>query len=41
LSAKADFIISGDVHLRKLKEFRKIKIVSPNEFIIFYQNKLL
>lgn len=29
----ADYIISGDEHLKKLKEFRKIKIVSVSEFL--------
>jgi len=33
VSASADYIISGDEHLLKLKEFRGIKIVSPAEFI--------
>jgi putative PIN family toxin of toxin-antitoxin system len=30
---KADFIISGDEHLLKLKRFRKIPIISPREFL--------
>ena len=30
---KADYIISGDPHLLKLKEFKGIKIVKPNEFL--------
>lgn len=30
--AKAGFIVSGDTHLTRLKEFKKIKIVSPREF---------
>lgn len=29
----ADYIISGDNHLKKLKEFGKIKIVSVSEFL--------
>ena len=33
LSAKAEMIISGDPHLRNLKEFRGIVIVSPAEFL--------
>ena len=31
--ANADYIISGDEHLKKLKEFGKIKIVSVSEFL--------
>ena len=31
--AGADFIISGDKHLKKLKKFGKTKIVSVNEFL--------
>ena len=30
---KADYIVTGDEHLLKLKEFRKIKIVNANEFL--------
>ena len=30
---KADFIISQDKHLLKLKEFEQIKIISPEEFV--------
>ena len=33
LEAKADFIISGDRHLLKLKEFNRIRIVSAREFL--------
>jgi putative PIN family toxin of toxin-antitoxin system len=33
VSGKADFIISGDGDLRVLNPFRKIKIVSPREFL--------
>lgn len=29
----ADFIISGDNHLLKLKEYKGIKIVSPGQFV--------
>lgn len=32
-SAAAEYIISGDNHLLKLKEFRGIKIISPVEFV--------
>lgn len=33
VAGKADFIISQDKHLLKLKEFRGIKIVKPDEFL--------
>jgi len=33
LQAKAEFIVSGDRHLLKLKKFKKIKIVTPREFL--------
>lgn len=33
IEANADYIISGDEHLKKLKEFGKIKIVSVSEFL--------
>ena len=33
LACKADFIVSGDNHLLKLKEFRDIRIVTPKEFL--------
>lgn len=33
VEADVDFIISGDEHLKKLKEFGKIKIVSVSEFL--------
>ena len=33
VEGKADFIISGDPHLLKLKEFKGIKIVKPAEFL--------
>jgi len=32
IAGKADYILTGDKHLLKLKEFRGIKIVSPEEF---------
>jgi putative PIN family toxin of toxin-antitoxin system len=34
VACKADFIITGDNHLLKLREFRKIKIISPKEFLM-------
>lgn len=33
LAAQADFIISGDAHLLKLKTFQGVTIVSPQEFL--------
>jgi len=33
-AGKVDFIVSNDKHLLKLKNFEKIKIVSPKEFFI-------
>lgn len=33
VEGKADYIITGDEHLLKLKEFRKIKIVNADEFL--------
>lgn len=32
-TAKADYIVSGDAHLLKLKEFKGIKIVTAKEFL--------
>lgn len=33
VSAKADYIVSGDSDLLTLKNFKKIKIVSPSDFL--------
>lgn len=33
LEAKADYVVSGDKHLLKLKEFRGIKILTAKEFL--------
>ena len=33
VEAGADYIISGDPHLLDLKEYKKIKIVKPAEFL--------
>lgn len=33
ISAQADFIISGDNHLLKLKSFKKIPIATPRQFL--------
>ena len=33
VAAKADYVISGDIHLRELKEYQGIKIVNPAEYL--------
>lgn len=33
LEAKADYIVSGDWHLLKLKEFKGIKIMKARQFL--------
>ncbi|MDP3765803.1 MAG: putative toxin-antitoxin system toxin component, PIN family [Nanoarchaeota archaeon] len=33
VEGKADFIVSGDQHLLKLKEYKGIKILTPREFL--------
>ena len=33
VAGNADYIISQDNHLLKLKEFRRIKIITPEEFL--------
>ncbi len=33
VSSKADYIVSGDSDLLNLKRFKKVKILSPNEFL--------
>ena len=33
INGKADFIITGDEHLLKLKEFKNIKILKANDFL--------
>jgi len=33
LHTKADFIVSGDKHLLKLKKFKNVKIITPREFL--------
>ena len=35
-TAKADFIISGDMHLRELINYKNIRISSPKEFLEMY-----
>src|SRR3989338_1669449 len=38
VDSKADYIISGDNHLLKLKEFKGIKIITPAEFVKTHKN---
>jgi len=33
LQARANFIVSGDRHLLKIEQFKKIKILTPREFL--------
>lgn len=33
VAGKADYIVSGDKHLLDIKEYDKIKIISPKEFL--------
>ena len=35
LEGKAEYIVTQDNHLLKIKEFKGIKIISPEEFIKF------
>lgn len=39
LTGKADFIISQDNHLLKLKEYEGIKIVNPEDFLLLLTEK--
>lgn len=36
VATKAKFIISGDKHLLDLKKYKKIRIVSPSEFLTLF-----
>ncbi|BAU23546.1 hypothetical protein THC_1175 [Caldimicrobium thiodismutans] len=38
LSAKADYLVSGDRELLKMKRYKDIKIVSPREFESFFED---
>ena len=33
LEGQAQYIVSGDLHLQKLRSYRDIRIVSPKEFV--------
>ena len=37
VDAEADYIVTGDQHLLKLKEFNEIKIVKPKEFLDYLE----
>ena len=39
LEGKAEFIITGDNHLLKLKEFKGIKIITPKDFLEILENQ--
>jgi len=39
ISCRASFIVSGDEHLLKLREFQSIPILSPRKFLKLCQNK--
>ena len=40
VTAKIDYLISGDEHLLNLKEFKGVKILSPLEFIQLFESHL-
>ena len=40
VTSKADYIISGDSHLTKIKEVLGIKILKPAEFIQDYEKQM-
>ncbi len=37
LEAKANFIVSGDKHLLKIKKYKKIKVLNPSEFVLIFK----
>jgi len=39
IEGKADYVVSGDRHLRDLGAYRGVKIVSVNEFLQILENK--
>jgi len=41
IKADADFIISGDPHLKDLKRFRGVEILSPDEFLEYFKYNTL
>ena len=40
VSGKAEVIVSGDKHLLKLKKFRDILILTPREFLGYWEGKI-
>jgi len=39
-TAEVDYIISGDRHLKELKNYKEIKIVSPKQFFDIYLSRI-
>ncbi len=39
IEGKADYLVSGDNHLLKLKEFEKVKIISVTDFLSIIEKK--
>jgi len=39
IEAKAKYIVSGDNHLLKIKKYKQVKIVTPQEFLSIYLKK--
>ncbi len=39
IDGQADYIVTGDPHLRKLGTFEGIEIVTPNEFLVLLTSK--
>jgi len=33
VEGKANYIVSGDPHLKNIKQYKKIKMVNPREFV--------
>jgi len=40
LEGEADFIVSGDKHLKALREYRGVQILSPNAFLAVLKSNL-
>jgi len=38
IAGKCDFIVSGDKHLLKMSEYRRVKILKPRDFLDKYLN---
>ena len=41
LEAKADYLVSGDIHLQKLKIYKEIRIISPSDFLCILKRCLI